>query len=215
MVLQKVEAITDEYSYDRAYRQQRRGEKMKKLLLGVFPKHEDADTALFHLKDTGIESEEISIIAREDKVKEYRSRESGGEAVVAGGLLGGIAGLLIAATPVVLPGVGILIAGPLTVLTGLAMGAVTGGLLGALVDVGISESQARRFEKYIKEGGILLAVPVSEKTEAKARGILKEHNAEEITVIPYTEEIKKLYQQEYPQSYQSVGMKGGKTAKRK
>lgn len=181
---------------------------MKKLLLGVFPKHEDADTALFHLKDVGFESEETSIIAREDRMQQYRSKGSGGEAVVAGGILGGLAGLLIAATPVVLPGVGILVAGPLTALTGLAMGAVTGGLLGALIDAGISESQARRIEKYIKEGGVLLTLPVSDKNEDKARSILKEHAAEEITVIPYTEETEKLYRQEYSQSYQSAGMKG-------
>ncbi len=183
------------------------------MILGIFPNREDADEALFHLTDNGFKTNEISVIANEERMDKYRSKESGGDSILTGGILGGLAGLLIASAPVVVPGIGILVAGPLTVLTGFAMGAVTGGLLGALVDLGMSEGQAKRYEKRIKEGGVLLAVPVNEKTEEKARKIMKEHNAEELTIIHSAEESATI--PSYSQSYQSAGMKGGKVSKRK
>jgi uncharacterized membrane protein len=161
---------------------------MKKMILALFPKKEDADEALFHLTDDGFKSEEISVIAREDRMEQYRSKRTKGDATVTGALLGGLAGLLIVATPIVLPGVGVLVAGPLTALTGLALGTLTGGIIGALVDIGLSEPQARQYEKRIKEGGVLLSVPVDDNHLDKARKILEGHNAEEVTVIRYLEQ---------------------------
>ena len=184
------------------------------MILGLFPKREDADEALFHLTDNGFKTDEISVIANEERLAKYRSKKSGGDGALTGGLLGGLTGLLIAATPVVLPGVGILVAGPLTALTGLAMGAITGGLFGALIDLGVSEKQARSYEKRIKKGGVLLTVPVSEKTEDKARQIMKAHNAEELTIIRASKETEAFHQQPSSQSYQSAGLKGGKVSKR-
>lgn len=187
---------------------------MKQVLLGIFPKQEDADAALFELGDAGFISQEVSVIANEDKMKEYQSGV-GGEATVTGGILGGLAGLLIAATPVVLPGVGILVAGPLVALTGLAVGAVTGGLLGTLVDLGLSESQAQSYERRIKEGAVLLGVMVDEKTEKKAGGIMGKHNEEELVIVPYTEKKERVSQLTQERSYAAAGVKGGKAAKRK
>lgn len=186
---------------------------MKHVLLGIFKKQEDADTAVLELGDAGFLTEEVSVIANEEKVKKYRSRENGGEAIAAGGILGGLAGLLIAATPVVLPGVGILVAGPLAMVTGLAFGTVTGGLLGALIDFGLSESQARNYERRIKGGEILVGVQVDDSTETKARDILEKHHAEELLLIPYTEKTKVAGRGTQEESYPAVGMKGEKTGK--
>lgn len=163
---------------------------MKKLILGIFSKHEDADEALFHLKEAGFDSDEMSIIAREDTVKKYRSKDSGGDSIVTGGILGGLAGILLTAVPIVLPGIGILVAGPLTILTGLAVGAVTGGVIGTLVSIGVSENQAKSYEKHLQKGGVLLTVPVSDKSLEKAQKILENHNAQELTIIPYTEKAE-------------------------
>ena len=104
---------------------------MKRLLLGTFEKHEEADAAIVHLEQKGFESDAVSVITRQSIAGQYAPKE-GHKGAVTGGVLGGLAGLLIAATPVVLPGA-VLIAGPLTILTGAAIGAITGGILGALV----------------------------------------------------------------------------------
>jgi uncharacterized membrane protein len=159
---------------------------MKKILLGVFDKHEDADAAIDALKTQGFDGKEISVISRTENLDTYRKNISR-EGTVTGSLFGGLAGLLIASTPILIPGVGIVVAGPLTALMGLTMGALTGGLIGALTDLGVSASQARSYETRVKRGGALLSVTVTEDTEKKARSIMKEFGAEELTAVPYQE----------------------------
>lgn len=188
---------------------------MKHILLGIFRKQEDADSALVELGDSGFVTDEISVVAREDKMKKYRSKGIGGEAIATGGILGGLAGLLIATAPVVIPGVGILVAGPLVALSGLALGALTGGLIGALVDAGLSESQARSYENRIQQGEVLLGIQVDDTNETKARDILEKHHAEELVLVPYGEKTKATGRSTYTGGYAVAGAKGGKAGKRK
>lgn len=62
-------------------------------------------------------------------------------------------------TSLVLPGSGLVVAGPLAAaLAGAGAGGLTGGLLGALVGAGIPEDRARAYEAGIKEGGIVMGV---------------------------------------------------------
>src|SRR6185369_3858563 len=138
---------------------------MKQLVLGLFSNQKNVDDVLLRCKEEGLKRRDISVIARDDRMILYRpvKKNMAGEGALTGGILGGVAGLLVAATPVVLPGVGIFAVGPAIILSGFAMGAVMGGFLGALVDLGVSANQAKRYEKKIKEGGVLLAVAVEEK----------------------------------------------------
>jgi hypothetical protein len=73
-----------------------------------------------------------------------------GESVLTGAVLGGLAGLLVAATPVVLPGVRFLFGGPVVIFIGIIMGAVLGGILGILVDLGVSAGQIKKYKEHIK-----------------------------------------------------------------
>jgi uncharacterized membrane protein len=166
---------------------------MKRLLLGTFEKHKDADAALKDMEKEGVDREAVSIITMQDTAGEYSSEKNGKGGAIAGGVLGGLAGLLLTAAPVVLPGA-ILVAGPLTVLTGAALGAITGGIIGALVDIGVSEESARAYEQSIMRGGVLLAVTVDDDTRDIAQEIMEKHNAEELTLIPYNRNAKKLEQ---------------------
>jgi uncharacterized membrane protein len=145
---------------------------MKKLILGLFPKQEDADTALFHLRDTGILSKEISIISHEDAAEKYRKlrekHDAEPGAAEAGIMLGGMAGLFASLAPIVVPGMGpILVTGPLTALLGFLMGSLTGGLIGALIDMGVPDKTAKKYTEGVKQGGALLAVVVGEKKNRK------------------------------------------------
>jgi uncharacterized membrane protein len=164
--------------------------RMKRLLIGTFEKHKDADAALIDLEKEGVRSDAVSMITKQNVVSEYSERNGKGGAV-AGGLVGGLAGLLLTAVPVVLPGA-ILIAGPLTILTGAALGVITGGILGALVDMGVPEESARAYEQNIKRGGVVLAVTVNDETNDDAREVMEKHHAEELTLIPYNRNAKKV-----------------------
>ncbi|MDX5345770.1 MAG: hypothetical protein LPJ89_01900, partial [Hymenobacteraceae bacterium] len=75
------------------------------------------------------------------------------------GTLGAIIGAVAAiGTSVAIPGLGLVVAGPLAAgLAGAGAGGLTGGLLGALVGAGIPEERAKVYETGIKEGNIVLA----------------------------------------------------------
>jgi uncharacterized protein (TIGR02271 family) len=81
-----------------------------------------------------------------------------------GGAVGGTLGAVLAAataagTSLVLPGLGLVIAGPLAAAAaGAGAGAATGGLLGALVGWGIPEERVKHYESGLKQGGILMGV---------------------------------------------------------
>lgn len=89
----------------------------------------------------------------------------------AGGLLGAIIGGLTMVGSVVMPGAGLLVAGPLVgALTGGAIGGAAGGLIGALVGAGLPEERAVHYEKQLQELGNILViahVPASQTHEAK------------------------------------------------
>ena len=70
-----------------------------------------------------------------------------------------LVGIAAAGTTLAVPGLGLLIAGPLAgALAGAATGAAAGGLVGMLVGAGIPEERARLYEKDLKEGAIFLGV---------------------------------------------------------
>lgn len=167
---------------------------MKELVLGLFPSHKDAENARLQLKDVGVNNEEITLIAEEDRVSKLRTvrKHLTGEGALTGGVLGGLAGILVAATPVVISGMGILLIGPLVIFIGFAIGAVTGGILGTLVDLGISVSQMKRYKERIKAGGVLLATPVDEEKIEEIQEVMEESKAEEQTIIPYRSTEEKI-----------------------
>jgi hypothetical protein len=69
---------------------------------------------------------------------------------VTGGLIGAIAAI---GTNLILPGLGLIVAGPLAAgLAGAGAGGLTGGLVGALVGWGIPEEHAKEYESGVKEG---------------------------------------------------------------
>lgn len=105
--------------------------------------------------------------------KKNRAGEGAGVGGAVGGALGA-AGAAIAAvgTTLVVPPLGIVLAGPLAAaLAGLGAGALTGGIVGALVGTGMSEYRAREFEKLVKEGHIIVGVVA--ETEPERRDILE------------------------------------------
>jgi len=79
-----------------------------------------------------------------------------------GAIIGGIAAV---GSNLVIPGVGLVIAGPIAAaLAGAGAGSLAGGLTGALIGWGIPEERVVHYEKGIREGGTVLGVtPKSEE----------------------------------------------------
>ncbi len=128
---------------------------------------------------------ERNAVMIEEVELERRTRTAEGAGI--GGAAGGAAGAAGAAviavgTTLVVPPLGIAVAGPAAAaLAGLGAGALTGGLVGALVGAGMSEYRAREFQKQMKEGRIVVGViadTIPEKVQIFE--ILERHGGERV-----------------------------------
>ena len=173
---------------------------MPKMILGIFTEKVDAQDAILELESQGYNPRDISIVMQDKGEATQLADDTGAsvsEGIVSGaatgGTIGALAGLLVGTG--VLPGLGaLLIGGPIAVALGLtgavaatvsgaATGALAGGLLGALTTLGLSDEDAKLYEKSIHDGGILVAVPSRAGEEAQVEGILIENNASQIKSV--------------------------------
>jgi hypothetical protein len=153
-------------------------------LSGFFDSRDAAQDAVERLESLGVARSDISLVFRDDNhgrgntvVTDSTGSHAGegaGTGSIIGGTLGAILGALAAtATSVVIPGVGILLAGPIAgALAGAGAGGLTGGVLGALVGAGIPEDTARTYESGIQQGGVVVVADVPAHLAAQARSIL-------------------------------------------
>jgi hypothetical protein len=70
-----------------------------------------------------------------------------------------LAAIAAVGTTLFLPGINLVIAGPIAAaLAGAGAGGATGGLIGALIGAGIPEYRAKVYEAGLRGGGILIGV---------------------------------------------------------
>ncbi|HHY71367.1 MAG TPA: hypothetical protein GX519_06955 [Thermoanaerobacterales bacterium] len=159
---------------------------MVKTVIGVFDSYDQAEKAVAKLRQSGYDTNEISIVAKGKQGRNGDDDEGSttlGMSTVAGGtttggVLGGLAGLAMGAGALAIPGFGPIIAtGPIA---GLLSGAATGGLAGGLIDWGIPEEQGRHYEGEVKKGKILAAVRTHEQKIDNAAEVLKQNGANDV-----------------------------------
>mgnify|MGYP000176883413 CR=1 FL=1 len=163
---------------------------MSKTVVAIFDEYSNAENAAKEIKDQGLRTDDISIVAKDEKMDNGEESQATGlnmstnprgindnisNGVMTGGILGGLAGLLIGAGSMAIPGLGIIAAaGPIT---GLLSGAVTGGVVGGLVDLGIPENKSRQYETDIKAGKILFSMKTDEDKVTSIGSILRNNGA--------------------------------------
>jgi uncharacterized membrane protein len=162
---------------------------MSRTVVGVFDSYEKAERAAIQIKDRGLRTDDISIVAKDTSDDEHKNNDSVSmskgpindnisDGVVTGGILGGLAGLLIGAGSMVIPGLGIIAAaGPIT---GLLSGAVTGGIVGGLVDLGIPETKSKQYESDIKSGRVLFSMRTDDDKVSSVSNILYDNGAKSV-----------------------------------
>ncbi len=151
----------------------------REMLIEIFKDKDSADKAIKALETKGYTKDEINIItsdATRDKYfkdgktvnGENQTLKGAGAGSAIGLTLGALIGGILAVGSVVIPGVGLIVAGPLAAaLAGAGAGSLTGGLVGALTGWGVSEVKAKKYEKAIKEGKIVVAVRPHSDEDAK------------------------------------------------
>jgi hypothetical protein len=142
------------------------------MLTGLFYDRDSAERAYQSMSDRGYDRSDVNLVMSDDARKKHFPDEGAitelgskaAEGAGIGGALGGTLGAILAAvtaagTSIALPGLGLVIAGPLAAAAaGAGAGAATGGLIGALVGWGIPEERVKRYENGLKEGGILMGL---------------------------------------------------------
>ena len=151
------------------------------LATGLFSDRESAERAYEDLSSRGYSSEDINVVMSDDTRSKYfdnpsgRHTELGNKAAKGAGVGGAIGGTAVgiaaavaaAGASIAIPGLGLVIAGPLAAgLAGAGAGAAGGGLIGAMVGWGIPEERVKDYEAGIKKGGILMGVRPRSKEDA-------------------------------------------------
>ncbi len=163
-----------------------------KVVLGIFDNQTEVEKAVDAFKIDGFRNSDISVLmprmgdtqsfAHEKSTKAPEAASVGsGTGAVLGGTLGWLVGLgAIATVPVLGP---LVAAGPImAALSGAAVGGALGGVAGALVGFGIPEYEAKRYESFVKNGGILLSVHADDSGWAKkAKNLLERTGAHDIS----------------------------------
>lgn len=168
------------------------------VISAVFQDRFDAIEAHSFVKSLGYAESEINILMSDSTRKKFDEEKDAKhpagthavEGVATGGMIGTAIGATAAAiaaigTAVLVPGLGIIVAGPiLAALAGGGAGAVTGGLVGGLVGLGIPESNAQAYEAALKHGGVVVGVTTRDaKDLGKIRKRFEELRGENVVAV--------------------------------
>ena len=138
-----------------------------KLVTGLFKNKVAAEAAVDALMKRGYSRDDISTLMSDaTRSKEFalQTRTHAADGAGIGGAVGGAVGAVLAAIAAVgstifLPGINLVIAGPIAAaLAGAGAGGATGGLIGGLIGAGIPEYRAKVYDAGLRGGGILLGV---------------------------------------------------------
>ena len=153
------------------------------LVTGLYDSPDKAGKAYHDLTTRhGYKSDDISVLMSDDTrkrhfgdVKPGHEFKEGSKAAEGAGIGGGIGlgvgaaigALVAAATSIAIPGLGLIVAGPIAgAIAGAGAGGATGTLVGALIGAGIPEERATEYERGIQAGGIVLGTHARDEKHA-------------------------------------------------
>lgn len=153
--------------------------------IGIYSTEDEAISAVKRLLEIGYKKDEISVLVQNPErferigavtdVPPESPKETAlgaGAGIAAGGLLGGLGGLLLGMSALVIPGAGtFLAAGPIVAtLSGLAAGSAVGGIVGALAGMNIDREEAQNYQNALERGEFLVLVAADSRRPARVDG---------------------------------------------
>jgi len=166
-----------------------------RMVTGLFPDRASAERAYSDVSVRGYGNDAVNVVMSDETRKRHFSGDAAqtelgtkaAEGAGIGGAIGGSLGAIAAAiaavgTTIALPGLGLVIAGPLAAaIAGAGAGAATGGIVGALIGWGIPEERVKQYDQGIREGGILMAVrPRNDEDAAYLENSWKSNRGEHV-----------------------------------
>lgn len=163
-----------------------------KTIVGIYDDLTEARQVVEDLAQAGINRENISLVKGDPEgqyATAFERSDAAGEATeqavegaVAGGVVGGLAGVLLGLGVFAIPGLGpVIAAGPIVAgLVGAGVGAISGSLLGALVEWGVPEEEAQYYAEGVRRGGTLVAVKSFDDQVDYVINVMERHNPVDI-----------------------------------
>lgn len=153
-----------------------------RIITALFKNPRTAENIYEDLLSIGYKQDDITLVMSEETRNGYfpnnmdhatatdlgnRTLEGLGVGAAVGGSVGAIAAAIAAiGTTLLIPGLGIVVAGSLAAgLAGAGAGAAAGGLLGALVGSETPDEQAKLLEEGLKKGGVVIAIKAKSDEE--------------------------------------------------
>ena len=146
--------------------------------VGIFDSAAQANRVVADLFTAGLTKSDISLIMSDKAKKDFTAAaEDTGDrtlkdAAIGAGTGGVLTALLLGLTSVsavLIPGLPVLVAGPLiAAFEGLGVGAAIGGFAGALSGLGIKAMETHKYEDAIKAGKVVVVVHTSDEKKAAA-----------------------------------------------
>lgn len=142
---------------------------------GLFDNAADAQNAVEGLIAAGWTRDDISAVVPGAENPTGEVTSLGVLDAEKGAVVGGLAGLFLGLTELAVPGVGLLLIGGwlAAALLGAGVGAATGGLVGLLIDAGVSHEAASHFAEGVRQGRSLITVKTEPTRTAEAAGVLR------------------------------------------
>jgi hypothetical protein len=167
-------------------------------VFGIYPSSLQAERAVDILIAAGYPTSDISVLLANSSTEEFaheketKAPEGAAVGATTGGVIGGSLAVLGGVGMLAIPGIGPFIAsGP--IMAGLAGLGAVGGLVGALLGLGIPEYEAKRYEGRVNGGGTLLSVHCDTSEQVyKAKGLLMATSAEDISSTRETRSPKEM-----------------------
>jgi hypothetical protein len=162
-------------------------------IVALYDHYRDASQAVDEIVATGVSHEKISLLANNLSgdhpalvsnpavaAEDFATKDEAQPAAVTGAevgiSVGGVVGVLLGASALLIPGIGPLVAvGALA-----AAGGVIGGAVGLLTEHGISHADSHLYAEGLKRGGTLVTVVADEGQIDSVRQIFKTHGAVDI-----------------------------------
>ena len=139
---------------------------------GLYETPDAANRAYQGLRDGGYDADDIDVLMTDDTRSrhfgdakpghEFKGGTKAVEGLGTGSAIGGGVGAAVAAifavgSSVIIPGLGLVVAGPIAAaLAGAGAGGATGGIIGALIGAGIPKDRAVVYEQGLKNGGVVI-----------------------------------------------------------
>lgn len=144
----------------------------KKFFGKDYDSYDSAMTAYDKYKSRGYGDNDIALLMSDETRKKYqdtsvhperledanKTLEGTGVGSAVGGVIGAsVAAIAAIGTSLIIPGLGLVVAGPIAAaLAGAGAGGLAGGLVGALVGLGLDKTEAESYDEKIKSGKIIV-----------------------------------------------------------